>query len=87
MLRFGVTVLPDPPHQRLVELVVKAEKLGFHSGWTYDSPILWQEPYPLITLLAANTTTMNIGMCPRGRLRWRCISCFRCSGSRDSNTT
>jgi probable F420-dependent oxidoreductase len=63
MLRFGVTVLPDPPHQRLVELVVKAEKLGFHSGWTYDSPILWQEPYPLITLLASNTETMRIGMC------------------------
>ena len=25
MLRFGVTVLPDPPYQRLVELIVKAE--------------------------------------------------------------
>ena len=49
---FGVTVLPDPPYQRLVELIVKAESLGFDSGWTYDSPILWQEPYPLITLLA-----------------------------------
>ena len=24
-LRFGVTVLPDPPYQRLVELIVKAE--------------------------------------------------------------
>ena len=63
MLRFGVTVLPDPPYTRLVELVVKAEKLGFHSGWTYDSPILWQEPYPLITLLASKTETMNVGMC------------------------
>ena len=54
-LSFGVTVLPDPPYQRLVELIVKAESLGFDSGWTYDSPILWQEPYPLITLLAAQT--------------------------------
>lgn len=62
-MRFGVTVLPDPPHQRLVELIVKAEALGFDSGWTYDSPILWQEPYPLITLLASRTTTMSIGMC------------------------
>ena len=55
MLDFGVTVLPDPPYQRLVELIVKAESLGFDSGWTYDSPILWQEPYPLITLLADRT--------------------------------
>ena len=63
MLDFGVTVLPDPPYQRLVELIVKAEQLGFDSGWTYDSPILWQEPYPLITLLADKTSTMRIGMC------------------------
>ena len=62
-LQFGVTVLPDPPYQRLVELIVKAESLGFDSGWTYDSPILWQEPYPLITLLASETLRMRIGMC------------------------
>jgi probable F420-dependent oxidoreductase len=62
-LSFGVTVLPDPPYQRLVELIVKAESLGFDSGWTYDSPILWQEPYPLITLLARETSRMRIGMC------------------------
>lgn len=62
-MRFGVTVLPDPPYTRLVDVVVKAESLGFDSGWTYDSPILWQEPYPLITLMASKTTTMDIGMC------------------------
>src|SRR4051794_31871814 len=63
MLEFGVTVLPDPPWQRLVELIVKAESLGFDSGWTYDSPILWQEPYPLISVLTERTTTMRLGMC------------------------
>jgi probable F420-dependent oxidoreductase len=62
-VKFGVTVLPDPPWQRLVELVVKAEQLGFDSGWTYDSPILWQEPYPLISLLVERTERMRIGMC------------------------
>jgi probable F420-dependent oxidoreductase len=60
---FGVTVLPDPPWQRLVELIVKAESLGFDSGWTYDSPILWQEPYPLISVLVERTQRMRIGMC------------------------
>ena len=63
MLEFGVTVLPDPPWQRLVELIVKAERLGFDSGWTYDSPILWQEPYPLISVLVERTERMRIGMC------------------------
>ena len=62
-MRFGVTVLPDPPYQRLVDVIVKAERLGFDSGWTYDSPILWQEPYPLITLCVANTSRVQIGMC------------------------
>lgn len=62
-MRFGVTVLPDPPYQRLVDVIAKAERLGFDSGWTYDSPILWQEPYPLITLCVANTSRVQIGMC------------------------
>src|SRR4051794_41714672 len=63
MLDFGVTAPPAPPWQRLVELIVKAEALGFDSGWTYDSPILWQEPYPLISLLVERTQRMRIGMC------------------------
>src|SRR3954454_16553873 len=63
MLDFGVTVLPDPPWQRLVELIVKAESFGFVSGGTYAPPILWQEPYPLISLLVERTQRMRIGMC------------------------
>ena len=55
MLSFGVTVLPDPPWQRLVELMQLAEQNGFDYGWTYDSHVLWQEPYPLLTLAAMNT--------------------------------
>jgi probable F420-dependent oxidoreductase len=62
-MNFGVTVLPDPPWTRLVELVTLAERHGFDSGWTYDSPILWQEPYPLISLLVERTERMRIGMC------------------------
>jgi probable F420-dependent oxidoreductase len=62
-LRFGVTVLPDPPWSRLVELIGLAEEHGFDSGWTYDSPILWQEPYPLLTLMAQRTQRMRLGLC------------------------
>ena len=43
MLSFGVTVLPDPPYTRLVEVLQQGESLGFEYGWTYDSHILWQE--------------------------------------------
>ena len=62
-MRFGVTVLPDPPYQRLVDLIGLAEEHGFESGWTYDSPILWQEPYPLLTLMAQRTKRMHLGLC------------------------
>jgi probable F420-dependent oxidoreductase len=62
-VRFGVTVLPDPPWQRLVELIGLAEEHGFDSGWTYDSPILWQEPYPLLTLMVQRTSRMRLGLC------------------------
>jgi probable F420-dependent oxidoreductase len=63
MLSFGVTVLPDPPSTRFVELMRLAEENGFDIGWTYDSHILWQEAYPLLTLLALNTERMKFGHC------------------------
>jgi probable F420-dependent oxidoreductase len=62
MLSFGVTVLPDPPWQRLVELMKLAEQNGFDYGWTYDSHVLWQEAYPLLTLAAMNTERLRLGL-------------------------
>ena len=63
MLTFGVTVLPDPPHTRFLELMRLAEESGFEYGWTYDSHILWHDAYPLLTLLAANTSRLKFGHC------------------------
>ena len=62
MLSFGVTVLPDPPASRLVELLQLAEQNGFDYGWTYDSHVLWQEPYPLLTMAALATSTISLGL-------------------------
>src|ERR687897_3228115 len=63
MLTFGVTVLPDPPHTRFLELMRLAEEHGFEYGRTYDSHILWHDAYPLLTLLAVNTERMKFGHC------------------------
>ena len=63
MLSFGVTVLPDPPYSRFLELLQLAEEQGFDHGWTYDSHILWQDAYPLLTLAAANTRKLMLGHC------------------------
>ena len=61
MLSFGVTVLPDPPYQRMLELLRLAERHGFEYGWTYDSHILWHESYPLLALAAAQTEALKLG--------------------------
>jgi probable F420-dependent oxidoreductase len=61
MLEFGVTVLPDPPYTRLIELTKLAEQQGFQYGWTYDSHVLWQESMPVMALLAKETSTMKLG--------------------------
>ncbi|HXH87768.1 MAG TPA: TIGR03842 family LLM class F420-dependent oxidoreductase [Gaiellaceae bacterium] len=61
MLSFGVTVLPDPPYQRLIELMKLAEGQGFEYGWTYDSHVLWQESMPVMALLADQTSTIKLG--------------------------
>src|SRR4029453_16815908 len=63
MLNFGLPLLPDPPHSRFVELMQLAEANGFEYGWTYDSHILWQDAYPLMTLLAVNTERLKMGHC------------------------
>ena len=45
-ITFGVTVLPDPPYTRFLELLELAEQQGFEYGWTYDSHVLWHESIP-----------------------------------------
>ena len=61
MLSFGVTVLPDPPYQRMIELMKLAEQHGFEYAWTYDSHILWQESYATLPLAAAQTSKIKLG--------------------------
>src|SRR5438445_3378317 len=61
MLSFGVTVLPDPPYARFLELIKLAEEQGFEHGWTYDSHVLWQESGPLLALAARETSKIKLG--------------------------
>jgi probable F420-dependent oxidoreductase len=60
-LTFGVTVLPDPPYTRFLELIELAESHGFQYGWTYDSHVLWHESIPLLALAVDRTETMKLG--------------------------
>ena len=60
-LSFGVTVLPDPPYSRMIELIQLAERHGFEYAWTYDSHVLWQESFPVFALVADRTSTIKLG--------------------------
>src|SRR5215831_6106610 len=63
MHEFAITFKPDMTPERIVNLTRQAEAAGFTSGWVFDSHVLWQEPYPLLTLMAANTKRMHLGTC------------------------
>lgn len=63
MLNFGITLKPDWAIDELVALTRKAEENGFTYGWLFDSHVLWKEIYPLLTLMALNTTRMHLGPC------------------------
>jgi probable F420-dependent oxidoreductase len=61
MLSFGVTVLPDPPYSRFLELIKLSEQHGFEYAWTYDSHVLWQESIPLMAVAARETSKIKLG--------------------------
>lgn len=58
---FGVVIQPDPPASRVIELTKRAEDLGFTHGWTFDSHVLWQEPFVIYTQMLAATERMVVG--------------------------
>src|SRR5258706_4961872 len=62
-MQFGITLKPDISVDRIVGLAKQAESAGFEYGWIFDSHVLWMEPYPLMTLMAANTKRMPLGTC------------------------
>ncbi|HXC88072.1 MAG TPA: TIGR03842 family LLM class F420-dependent oxidoreductase [Candidatus Cybelea sp.] len=60
---FGITIKPDITIERIVGLAQQAEAGGFSYGWIFDSHVIWKEPFPLLTLMAASTQTMRLGTC------------------------
>src|SRR5438876_3769172 len=63
MLEFAFTLKPDMAPERVIALTRQAEAAGFAHGWVFDSHVLWQDPYPLLTLMAANTRNLRLGTC------------------------
>src|SRR5258708_7298879 len=60
---FGITIKPDISIDRILSLTRQAETCGFSFGWIFDSHVIWKEPFPLLTLMAASTKKMRLGTC------------------------
>ena len=54
-MEFGVVLQTNPPAREVVRLAKLAEDMGFTYGWTFDSHILWQEPFVIFTLMLDGT--------------------------------
>ncbi|MFL6124481.1 TIGR03842 family LLM class F420-dependent oxidoreductase [Actinophytocola sp.] len=58
---FGVVLQTDPPASAVVDLMVAAERHGFRYGWTFDSVVLWQEPFVIYSSILAATSSLVVG--------------------------
>jgi probable F420-dependent oxidoreductase len=60
-MEFGVVLQTDPPAWRVVDLARRAEHHGFRHVWTFDSHLLWQEPYVIYSQILAATHRVTVG--------------------------
>ncbi|GAA4966696.1 TIGR03842 family LLM class F420-dependent oxidoreductase [Actinoplanes utahensis] len=57
----GVVLQNDPPAREIVEWAKKAEAAGFSHFWTFDSHVLWQEPYVVYSAILGATERIIVG--------------------------
>jgi probable F420-dependent oxidoreductase len=56
-----VVLQTNPPAWRTVQLAELAEAHGFDYVWTFDSHLLWQEPYVLYSQILSRTNRVIVG--------------------------
>jgi len=57
----GVVFQLNPPARDVVDLAVKAEAAGLSHVWSFDSHLLWQEPYVIYSQILAHTERVIVG--------------------------
>ncbi|MDX6715634.1 MAG: hypothetical protein QOH30_2192 [Baekduia sp.] len=61
MMDFGVVLQTDPPASRVIDLAKRAETYGFTHAWTFDSHLLWEEPFVIYSRILAETHKLVVG--------------------------
>ncbi|WP_130513620.1 TIGR03842 family LLM class F420-dependent oxidoreductase [Krasilnikovia cinnamomea] len=57
----GVVLQNDPPAMDVVALAKKADAAGFSHVWTFDSHVLWQEPFVIYSKILDSTSRVVVG--------------------------
>jgi len=57
----GVVLQTTPPAARVIDLAKRAENYGFSHVWTFDSHILWEEPYVIYSKILDETRNVIVG--------------------------
>ncbi len=57
----GLVLQTTPPAARVIDLAKRAEAYGFSHVWTFDSHILWEEPYVIYSQILAETRNVVVG--------------------------
>jgi probable F420-dependent oxidoreductase len=60
-MNFGVVLQTNPPAARVIELARQAETYGFTHAWTFDSHLLWEEPFVIYSRILDCTHKLIVG--------------------------
>ena len=58
---FGVVLQTNPPASRVLELTRRAADQGFSHAWTFDSHVLWEEPFVIFSRMLAENPEIVVG--------------------------
>jgi probable F420-dependent oxidoreductase len=58
---FGLVAQTNPPARQVVELAQRAEEAGFTHFWTFDSCVLWEEPFVIYSQILSSTERIKVG--------------------------
>jgi probable F420-dependent oxidoreductase len=60
-MEFGLVAQTNAPAKKVIELAQRAEDAGFTHFWTFDSCVLWEEPFVIYSQILSKTSSIIVG--------------------------
>lgn len=60
-MEFGLVAQTNAPAKNVIELARRAEAAGFTHFWTFDSTVLWEEPFVIYSQILSSTSSIKVG--------------------------